>query len=313
MKGEDLKVFKLFLEIAGISKERIEFHAKNFENSNVTMEEYSQKMVVEECETLFLKRILMRFSKVYDDPFLRKRIQGAIEKGIPPAIKGDFHVHTNWSDGTYDLESYVKKAEELGYKYISVSDHSLVNKGTVQMDERKFLKQMEYVDELQKNTPLRIFKSVEIDVNEDGTLDYPTEILEKADFVLGAVHFDYSKGKEKAFELLKVLIQNEVVKIIAHPLNKMGGDFFKAHLEEVVQLVKENKKVLEISLVPDRIRESDFLVENLKGRGVKFSFGSDSHSVKQLELMALSNLWINELNTNDIANFYEEPLEFFER
>ncbi len=274
------------------------------------MEEFSRKKLVEECETMFLKRILIRFSKVYDDPELRRKISVALDKGFPKNAKGDLHIHTNWSDGTYPLEFYVRKAEELGYKYLAITDHSLVNKGTVQMDAQKFLKQLKYIEKVQKSTPVKIIKGVEMDINENGELDYSAEIMEKADFILGAVHFDYGKGEEKALELLKILLENEYVKVIAHPLNKVGKDLFGSHLDEIVEIAKRNKKAFEISLVPDRMRESEFLVEKLRDKSVKLSLGTDSHSVKQMELMSVASLWLDRLNANLIANFYDDPLAF---
>ncbi len=274
------------------------------------MEEFSRKKLVEECETMFLKRILIRFSKVYDDPELRRKISVALDKGFPKNAKGDLHIHTNWSDGTYPLEFYVRKAEELGYKYLAITDHSLVNKGTVQMDAQKFLKQLKYIEKVQKSTSVKIIKGVEMDINENGELDYSAEIMEKADFILGAVHFDYGKGEEKALELLKILLENEYVKVIAHPLNKVGKDLFGSHLDEIVEIAKRNKKAFEISLVPDRMRESEFLVEKLRDKSVKLSLGTDSHSVKQMELMSVASLWLDRLNANLIANFYDDPLAF---
>ncbi len=310
MNKDNLKVFVFFLQVAGISEENIRSHIEEFKKFDGTMEDFSREKLVEECETLFLKRILIRFSKVYDDPELRRKISVALDKGSPKNVKGDLHIHTNWSDGTYPLEFYVKKAEELGYKYLAITDHSLVNKGTVQMDARKFLKQLKYIEEIQKSTPVKIIKGVEMDINENGELDYSAEIMEKADFILGAVHFDYGKGKEKALELLKILLENEYVKVIAHPLNKVGKDLFGSHLDEIVEIAKRNKKAFEISLVPDRMRESEFLVENLKDKGVKLSLGTDSHSVKQMELMSVASLWLDRLNANLIANFYDDPLAF---
>ncbi len=310
MNKDNLKVFVFFLQVAGISEENIRTHVEEFKKFDGTMEEFSRKKLVEECETMFLKRILIRFSKVYDDPELRRKISVALDKGFPKNAKGDLHIHTNWSDGTYPLEFYVRKAEELGYKYLAITDHSLVNKGTVQMDAQKFLKQLKYIEKVQKSTPVKIIKGVEMDINENGELDYSAEIMEKADFILGAVHFDYGKGKEKALELLKILLENEYVKVIAHPLNKVGKDLFGSHLDEIVEIAKRNKKAFEISLVPDRMRESEFLVEKLRDKSVKLSLGTDSHSVKQMELMSVASLWLDRLNANLIANFYDDPLAF---
>jgi len=311
MSKNSKDLFVLFLQVVGISESKIFPYFEEFVKTGDSMEEFSRSKLLKECLNIFLERLLIRFSKIYDDLELRERIEHAMNVPFPD-VKGDLHIHTEWSDGTYPVELYAKKAEKMGYHYLTITDHSLVGKGIVQMDADKFLEQVEYVKKIQNEFNLRILQGVEIDINEDGTLDYPSKILEKADIVLGTVHFDYGKGEEKAFELLKSLLKNKHVNVIAHPLNKIGEKTFKKHLDEVIEMAKRYGKALEISLVPDRIQESDFLVENLKDSGVKFSFGTDSHSVKQLELMSISNLWLNELNEDLIANFYEDPIEFLE-
>ncbi len=302
-------LFVLLLQIGGFSKKEAKKRLEEFLQTKQTMEEFSKENLLDQCKTLFLRRILLRFSKVYDDKKMRARIINALEKGWPD-IKGDLHIHTSYSDGTYPIESYVREAEYLGYKYIAITDHSLVNKGIVQMDEKSFLEETARIYEIQSQTSVKILKGIEIDVNEDGKLDYSKEILKRADVVLGAVHFDYKMGSKKALELLKVLLKNECIDIIAHPLNKIEKRDFVREVDEVVRLAQENKKAFEINLALDRMGENDFLVEILKDADVRFSIGTDSHSFKQMELMPLANLWIDEIKPSKIANFYDDPTEF---
>ncbi len=307
------KVFALFAEISGFSTNKAtEYYNFFIRSSMKKMESFVNSKVIDHCKTPFLKSLLLRLSRVYDEPKLRDQIASIInENCISLGIKGDFHVHTNWSDGYGSINDVVKKAEKLGYKYIAITDHSLIGKGKVEMNSEKFIKQLELIDRLQHQAKVKIFKGIEIDINDNGKLDYPDQILDMTDLVLGAVHFDYGKGPERALELFEILCSNPYVDIIAHPLNKIGIDCFHNHLDRIIDLVKTHNKILEINLFPDRIRENDELVKYLKGTGIKLCFGTDSHSPKQLELMKLSRLWIDELDDRSIANFYEDPLAFF--
>ncbi len=301
------KVFVSFLEIAGFQEFEALVHYEKFRKSDEKMEEYSKKNLAGLCRTPFLKNVLMRFSRVYDDPAKRKRIEEVIETE-ETGVKGDLHIHTEWSDGSYPIEEVVEKAEEFGYEYLAITDHSLVGKGRIEMDGERFLEQISEIERIQKRHQVRILKGVELDINSDGRLDYPGEILEKADVVLGSVHFDYGLGTAKALELLRRLLESEHVDIVAHPLNRIGIDLFRKNFGWIAETAKKNKKALEINLFPDRMEEIDLLADLLADSGVMLSFGTDSHSVRQMEMMRLSKLWSGTLDPKAILNAYSDPI-----
>ncbi len=310
----DIDLFILFLEMSCFSKDEartISYYF--FNNYSKSMSEFVREHLLSKCKTDSLSATLLKFSKAYDDLNIRNKIKSVVDVNHHELIKGDLHIHTNWSDGNNSIEEMVEKANQLGYKYISITDHSLVNKGRIEMNPQKFLMQLEKISEIQRFYEIRIIKGIEVDVNENGSLDYPNEVIKMADLVIGSIHFDYGKGDIKSLELLNQLLNNEYVDIIGHPLNKIGQKSFLKNLDKIISVAEKNAKVLEINLSPDRIIESEFLVKYLGSSNIMFSFGTDSHTRKQMELINISNLWIDKINKESILNTYEDPLKLIKK
>ena len=210
-------------------------------------------------------------------------------------ILGDLHIHSDWSDGLDDVESIVKEAERIGLKYIAITDHTLLNKGRVQMDVGRFIRRNELMDEVQRRHPkIKLLKGLELDINEDGSLDYPDEILKICDFVIGAVHFDYGKGDGFRLKLMERMAENEHVDAICHPLDGVK-DIDEKLVQRVLDISERYSKPLELNLFPSRLYQNELLVKHSKGRNVLFYFGTDSHSLKHLEFIFFANLWSDRI------------------
>ncbi|MEM3714466.1 MAG: PHP domain-containing protein [Nitrososphaeria archaeon] len=306
----DIDLFSLFLEMSCFSRDEAYEISRHFESYNGSMTEFVKEYLLNKCKTIFLSSTLLKFSMAYDDLNIRNKVKSALSVlNDHKFIRGDLHIHTNWSDGNNSIEEMAEKAKQLGYDYISITDHSLVNKGKIEMNEKKFIKQIEKIDEIQKFHKVRIIRGIEIDINDNGSLDYTSKVIEMADLVIGSIHFDYGKGETKTIELLTELLNNEQIDIIGHPLNKINKNSFLKNLDKIMSLAEKNTKILEINLSPDRIEESNFLVKYINSSNIMFSFGTDSHTEKQMELINLSNLWIDEIRKEKILNTYEDPLK----
>ncbi|MGC9219337.1 MAG: PHP domain-containing protein [Athalassotoga sp.] len=309
---DDRSLFILFLEMAGFNKKESESIFNDFKESEIKMDDFVKLRLSRKSKNIFEQLTLIKFATAYDDPVIRKDIEYAIDQDFSH-IKGDLHIHTNWSDGSSSIKQIADEAKKIGYKYIAITDHSLVGKGKVEMDQKKFMKQIEEIDNIQRFLDIKIIKGIEIDINVDGSLDYTDDILKNADIVIGSVHFDYGQGPTKALELLEKLFYNQSIDIIAHPLNKIGKECFLNNFDKLLYLAEKNMKIFEINLSPDRIRESIFLVDIFKDSDVMFSFGTDSHSRKQMRLMSLSNLWNSMINEKMILNTYEDPISLLKK
>ena len=308
MRKHDVNLIGFILEMSGIKQDAVEYEtlvkiiesSKNYEDA---LENYKPFRSSLKKYKKFYESQFFRLLKIYYDPYLKLRVQSALENFEIPDIPGDLHVHTTWSDGINELEEMVEYAEDLGYEYIAITDHTLVGKGRVQMDEKKFLKQLAEIERLQERHSIRILKSAEVDVNEDGKLDYSKEILELMDFVMVSIHFDFGYGPKKIVELFEVVSSNEIVDVIGHPLNKLGIEGFKEYGEKIIDLVEKNGKVLELNLFPDRIKENDLLLNMIKDRDIMVAFSTDSHRKEHLEFMRFANFWLDEFDKERIFNF----------
>lgn len=173
---------------------------------------------------------------------------------ILKGIKGDFHVHSNWSDGVNSIEELIMEAKNLKYEYITITDHTLIGKSEFGMKVEDFFKRNEETEKLSEKHGFKVLKGIEVDINSDGSPDYPEEVLSKADFVLGAIHFDYEGGAKKRWELFKKLVENPSVHATAHPVENIGFENWRRRGEEIAYIVEKSGKILELNLTPHRQR-----------------------------------------------------------
>ncbi|MEE8317603.1 MAG: DNA polymerase/3'-5' exonuclease PolX, partial [Candidatus Omnitrophota bacterium] len=143
---------------------------------------------------------------LYIPPELREdrgEVEAAMKGDLPKLvelrdIKGDLHVHSTWSDGGSSIEEIVKKAMALGYEYIAITDHSqgLKIAGGLNKEELR-LKRKEIERLNKKYRDIKILFGTEVDIDSDGNLDYPDEVLKGMDVVIGAVHSGFKQSRER--------------------------------------------------------------------------------------------------------------------
>jgi len=237
-----------------------------------------------------------RLGLQYIPPELRED-QGEIElaeKGALPRlielsdIKGDFHVHTKWSDGHDTIEDMVKAARALGYKYIAITDHS-VGRGIAKgLNEERLRQQIEEIKQLnQKLGDFRILTGIEVDIRADGTIDLPDGLLAELDVVIAAIHSAMTQSEEQITRRLINAIENPHVDIIAHPTCRLIGEREPAavDMEAVFKAALRNNKALEINAMPDRLDLKDTHIYRARELGIKLALGTDAHSTAQLGFM----------------------------
>ncbi len=236
------------------------------------------------------KEIYNKLGMDYIPPELREK-RGEIEaakKGRLPKlvklkdIKGDLQMHTRYSDGLNNAEDMAKKAESLGYEYIAITDHSK-SLHMAGMNEKDLKKQQKEIDKLRSK--VRIFKSSEVEIKKDGSLDYPDKVLKELDLVCGAVHSNM-KMKDMTKRLLKAL-DNRYLDILVHPTGRMINkrDTIKADFSKVFDKAAERGIILEINSQPDRLDLNDLNIMAAKQAGCRFSISTDAHSPKGMEMI----------------------------
>ena len=259
-----------------------------------------KKDLFEWIERFMGKDGLSKRTRLFLERFLKvkKDILEFIEKssGIVDGIKGDFHIHSNWSDGVNSIEELIVEAKNLEYEYIVVTDHTLIGKSKYEMKVKDFFRRNEEIEKLSKKYGFKVLKGIEVDINPDGSFDYPEEVLSKADFVLGAIHFDYGEGVEKRWDLFKKLVENPFVHAIAHPVESIGFENWIKRGEEIAHIVEKSGKILELNLTPHRLKENDMIIEYTRDKDIFYTFGTDSHYKKQLLFMVFSRMFLEKLN-----------------
>lgn len=212
-------------------------------------------------------------------------IEAAMEKKIPRLIevsdiKGDLHVHSNWSDGHNTIEEMALAARALGYEYINISDHSASSKIANGLSEKRLLDHITEIDRLNESIEgIRIFSGTECDIHPDGTLDYSDELLEQLDIVVVAVHGSVEQDSKTMTQRIVAALENENVHVLAHPTGRKFGQRlpFMMDMEKIMDTALEHGKVLEINSAPQRLDLNDSNAIMARKMGIKMAINTDTH------------------------------------
>lgn len=214
-------------------------------------------------------------------------IELAIERRLPELvtfeeIKGDFHVHTDWSDGINSLEEVVESAYRLGYRYVVIGDHSQSARVANGLTPERYRKQWRKIEELNRiynPKGFYILRGCEVDILPDGSLDLPDSFLEEFDFVVASIHSRFNQ--DNTFRILRAM-ENPYVNLIGHPTGRAFGqrEGYPLDMEKVMETARETGTALEVNtfrvdLSPENIRRC---VE----KGVLLAVVTDAHSVAHL-------------------------------
>jgi DNA polymerase (family 10) len=237
-----------------------------------------------------------RLGLQYIPPELREA-QGEVERaeqGTLPKlvelsdIKGDLHMHTDWSDGHNSLEEMALAAKNLGYQYIAITEHSSGRGIAHGLDVERLRKQIAEIRALNERLDgIRVFSGIEVDIRADGSLDLPHEVLSGLDIVIGAVHSAMNQSEERMTKRVLGAIENPDVDVIAHPTCRLLGERepIAIDLEAIFKAAVKNNKVLEINAMPDRLDLNDVHTFRARELGVKLAIETDAHSVAHLGFM----------------------------
>ena len=237
-----------------------------------------------------------RLGMQYIPPEIREA-QGEIEKAeqgsIPnlvdlPDMKGDLHTHTEWSDGHDSIEELAQAAQDMGYQYMAVTEHSAGRGIAHGLDVERLGQQIAEIRTLNERlSGIRLLTGTEVDIRADGSLDLPHEILTKLDIVTAAVHSGMNQSEEKMTQRVLKAIENPDVDVIAHPTCRLIGERepVTIDLEAVLRAAAKHNKIMEINAMPDRLDLKDTHAFRARELGVKLAIGTDAHTVAHLGLM----------------------------
>ena len=217
---------------------------------------------------------------------LERAEQGTLPKLVNLSeIKGDLHVHTDWSDGHDSIEAMGTAARSLGYQYIAITDHSKGRGIAHGLNEERIREQVSEIRRLNERLDgVHIFTGIEVDIRADGDLDLPDELLKELDVVIAGVHSAMGQDEERMTKRILRAIENPYVDIIAHPTCRLLGerDPVSVNLEAIFQAAVRTGTILEINAMPHRLDLKDSHVFRARELGVKLIIGTDAHSVEHL-------------------------------
>ena len=196
-------------------------------------------------------------------------------------LKGVLHNHSTYSDGIHTLEEMAEFTRSQGYQYLGISDHSKAAFYANGLKEDRVLQQWEEIDELNKKwDDFKIFKSIESDILNDGSLDYEKDILAKFDFVIASVHTNLKMDKTKATSRLIKAIENPYTKILGHPTGRLllAREGYPIDHKKVIDACSKNGVSIELNANPYRLDIDWRWIPYCMSKDVKVSINPDAHS-----------------------------------
>ena len=239
-------------------------------------------------------------------------------KGEPPPllelehIRGDLHCHTTWSDGRASVEEMGRAAQELGYEYVAICDHTPAVgavQGLTPDDVRRQAEEIAAANEVLK--PFRILRGIECDILPDGRLDLPDDVLAELDWVQASVHGGQRMPRREMTKRVEEALRNPYVSCLSHPTGRIitRRPENAVDLDRIYEVALERGVALEVNGLAPRLDLSGEHVRDAIAAGVRIVCSTDAHSPRGLGNMTLAvhtarRGWAtsaNVLNTRPLA------------
>jgi putative hydrolase len=214
------------------------------------------------------------------------QVEGAAR--LRAALKGDLHAHTEASDGHFTIREMAEAAIELGHEYLVISDHSPRLTIANGLSTERLLTQLDEIARLNEElAPFRLLTGIEVDINEDGTLDQSDDVLGRLDVVVGSIHSQLRMPSEPMTRRMVTALANPHLDVLGHCTGRMKRrrrdrpeSTFDAEI--VFAAAARFDKAIEINCLPDRLDPPKRLLRLAVESGCRVSIDSDAHYVGQL-------------------------------
>ena len=203
-------------------------------------------------------------------------------------IRGDLHAHTKASDGHSSLQEMAAAAASKGYEYLAITEHSQQVRVANGLDKKRLLQHIKAMDKLNdKLDDIRLLKSIEVDIMDDGSLDLPDSVLKQLDLRVCSIHYKFNLSRRKQTERVLRAMDNPHFNIFAHPSGRLINEreAYDIDLERIMQGARERGCFLEVNAHPDRLDLTDDACLLAREIGVKVAISTDAHSVNDLDFM----------------------------
>lgn len=235
-------------------------------------------------------------------------------------LKGALHNHSTYSDGIHTLKEMAEECQKIGLEYFGICDHSKTAVYANGLSIERVQEQQIEIDKLnQSYQGFRIFKGIESDILNDGSLDYPDEVLKTFDFVVASVHSNLKMDKSKAMTRVMKAIENPYTTILGHPTGRLllGRSGYPLDMEIIIEACVKNHVVIEINANPNRLDIDWRFIHLGMEKGVKFSINPDAHKREGLKDMEYGigvsrkagldrESCLNTMNLTEIEVFFKQ-------
>ncbi len=220
----------------------------------------------------------------YLPPYLRETYNTAPANDIiqSSSVKGIIHSHSNWSDGSNTIEQMAIAAQEQGYEYLVISDHSKSAAYANGLSAERIAEQHRYIDELNsKLNEFKIFKSIEADILGDGSLDYNDEVLATFDLVIASVHSNLKMSEEKAMMRVMAAVENKYTTILGHMTGRLllSRNGYPLDHKKIIDACVANHVAIELNAHPRRLDIDWRWIEYAVNKGALISIDPDAHEL----------------------------------
>ena len=199
-------------------------------------------------------------------------------------LRGDLHLHSNWSDGKFSLEEMVAAVAAMGYEYMALTDHSQGLGVANGLTPDRLVRQIEILKELQGRYDMTILCGSEVDIRADGSMDFPDDVLEMLDWVIGSVHNAMGQERDVMTRRIMSAMQNPYVNVIGHASTRLLGrrDPVDFDIEALLQTARDTGTAMELNAAPERLDLKDTHAARARELGVPLVINTDSHHVDGL-------------------------------
>lgn len=203
-------------------------------------------------------------------------------------IRGDLQVHTSDTDGANDLAEMVEAAQERGYEYVAITDHSKAVRVAGGLTRGEFHRQFKAIERLQKRFhDITILKGAEVDILDDGDLDLDDGTLSDLDVVVVAVHSKFNLSRSAMTKRIVRALRHPHVQILAHPTGRLIGkrEPYPVDFDQIVKAAADHGVALEINAQPERLDLDDVQARAAHEAGVRLVISTDAHRIEELSYM----------------------------
>jgi len=203
-------------------------------------------------------------------------------------MRGDLHVHSDWTDGTASIANMAAAAQACGYAYMALTDHSRRQTMSHGLDPAKVARQLREIDKINGTFKgFTILKGIEVDILKDGELDLPDATLAQLDVVIASVHSFFNLPREAQTQRIICAMRNPHVSIVGHPSGRLIGERepYDIDMDAITSTARDLDCYLEINAEPDRLDLNDIHAHMAKSKGVKIAISTDAHSVNAFQYM----------------------------